>query len=298
MNFFKRLAVNPGSHVDLSKINPGDTMGWSKHDAQKQTAKNQERIEELQELLYAEHGRNFLLVLQGMDTAGKDGTIKAIAGAMNPQGVRIASFKKPTPQELSHHFLWRIEKQMPAKGAKGEVVFFNRSQYEDVLVVRVHNLVPEAEWSQRYDEINAFEAKHTANGTHILKFFLHISPEEQLERLKARLDDPTKHWKASENDFAERKYWAKYQKAYEAALSKCSTTDAPWIIVPADHKWFRDLVISEITVRYLEGLHMQFPDNAATIEKSRIALAEEEERARQAKQRAKKKPQTAFKNAR
>ncbi len=286
MNFLKKLAVIPGSKVDLSRIDPDETFGWDKEEARKQTAKNLDRIAALQDLLYAERQHNLLMVVQAMDTGGKDGTIKAIGGAMNPQGLRVANFKKPTAEELSHDFLWRIEKKMPGMVAeeKGEVVFFNRSHYEDVLIVRVHDSVPKTVWEKRYAQINDFEKKHADNGTHILKFFLHISKDEQLKRLKTRIETPEKNWKVGAADFAERQFWDHYQKAYEDALSKCSTAEAPWIVVPANHKWFRNLVISEITVRHLEGLQMQYPDNAATVEKARAeCLAEENARSGQAK---------------
>lgn len=277
MNFLDQLTVQPGSNVDLSQIDPNETFGVSRKKAEKQTQRNQERIAQLQEMLYAEHKQNVLIVLTGIDTSGKDGTIISIAGAMNPQGVRVASFKKPTPEELKHDFLWRVEKQMPGQteANKGEVVFFNRSHYEDVLVVRVHNIVPPDVWEKRYDQINNFEREHVAKGTHILKIFLHISKDEQLERLKDRMDDPEKRWKISAADFKERPFWEDYQRAFEAALSKCSTDEAPWVVVPANHKWFRDYAVSEIAVRYLEGLHMQYPDNVANIAEARKAYEAE-----------------------
>ena len=177
-------------------------------------------------------------------------------GAMNPQGCRVAAFKQPSALETAHDFLWRAHKAAPARG---EVVIFNRSHYEDVLVVRVHNLVPKAIWSQRYDEINDFEQNLAANGTQILKFFLHISKEAQLKRFKERLDDPSKQWKISEADYKERGFWDDYTAAYEETLSQCSTKHAPWFIIPADHKWFRNLAIARIVVEHLESLHMQYP---------------------------------------
>ena len=198
-----------------------------------------------------------------MDTAGKDGTINHVLGAMNPQGCRVAAFKQPTAMELAHDFLWRIH---PCAPAKGEVVIFNRSQYEDVLVVRVHNLVPQAVWSLRYDQINAFEKGLVEDNTHVLKFYLHISKQEQLSRFKARLDDPGKQWKISEADYTERKFWDGYTAAYKDALSRCSTKQAPWFIIPSDHKWFRNLAIARIVVEYLKGLDMKFPPPSVDIE--------------------------------
>lgn len=269
MNFFKECRVKPGSRVDLSKIDPGETFGWDKDSAKKQTEINLQRIAELQEVLYAEQKRGLILVLQAMDTGGKDGTIRVVGGAMNPAGVDVASFKKPTPEELAHHYLWRIEKEVPKKG---EVVIFNRSHYEDVGVVRVHNLISEEECKKRYVEINEFEEKlaqpsaEIPEGTHMLKFWLHISKDEQWERFRDRIEDPTKHWKFSENDLVERQYWDSYMKTFGNAIANCSTGKAPWFIIPADNKWMRDLIVSQITVDYMEGLNMKFPPPSANIE--------------------------------
>jgi PPK2 family polyphosphate:nucleotide phosphotransferase len=201
-----------------------------------------------------------------MDTGGKDGTINHFLGSMNPQGCRVVPFKQPTANELAHDFLWRIHKPAPAKG---EVVIFNRSQYEDVLVVRVHNLVPKVVWSRRYDEINAFEKELVLDNTHILKFYLHISKEEQLSRFKERLDDPTKQWKISEADYKERHFWDDYTTAYEDVLSRCSTEHAPWFVIPSNHKWFRNLAIARIVVEYLKGLDMKFPLPSVDLEQIR-----------------------------
>jgi PPK2 family polyphosphate:nucleotide phosphotransferase len=226
---------------------------------------------ELQELLYAEKKRSLLICLQAMDGGGKDGTVKHVCGAMNPAGTYVKSFKKPTKEELAHDFLWRIEKEAPQKA--GEVVIFNRSQYEDVGVVRVHDIVPESVWRPRYAKINEFEKKlgepseDIPEGTTVLKFWLHISRDEQWDRLMERVNRPEKHWKVSEADFKERPYWHEYMKAFSEAISECSTKDAPWIIVPADHKWMRDLIISQAVVEHLEGLHMKFP-------KPEISMAE------------------------
>lgn len=260
-----RFVVEPGSTVDLSE-NPSDDTGdfqGGKKEGRKAATALSGRLEKLQELLWAEHRRRILIVLQAMDTGGKDGVIRSVFEGVNPQGVRVASFKRPTEPELSHDYLWRVHRHTPADG---EMVIFNRSHYEDVLVVRVHDLVSEGRWSRRYDQINDFEQMLTDEGTTILKFFLHISKEEQKARLQARLDDPRKHWKFSHGDLAEREHWDEYQAAYADALSKTSTTGAPWIIVPADRKWFRDLVVSTVIVQTLEGLQMKLPESAETLD--------------------------------
>jgi len=214
----------------------------------------------LQERLYAEGvgggHRSLLLLLQGMDTSGKDGTVRKVVGAMNPAGVRITSFKKPTDEELSHDFLWRIDKALPAPG---DVGVFNRSQYEDVLVVRVHDLVPESEWSGRYDRINEFEHRVVDAGTHLVKVMLHISKAEQKERLAERLDDPTKFWKYNPGDLTERTFWDDYAAAYQDALSRCSTEAAPWYVVPGDRKWYRDWVVANLLVNAMRDLNPTYP---------------------------------------
>jgi PPK2 family polyphosphate:nucleotide phosphotransferase len=197
-----------------------------------------------------------LLLLQGTDTSGKDGTVRRVVGGLNPAGVRITSFKKPTSEELSHDFLWRIDKAMPTPG---EVVVFNRSQYEDVLVVRVHELVPESEWSTRYDRINEFERRAVDAGTHLIKVMLHISKDEQKQRLAERLEDPTKHWKYNAGDLQERAFWDDYQAAYQDALTRCSTDAAPWHVVPADRKWYRNWVVANLLVAALRDLNPQYP---------------------------------------
>ena len=218
-------------------------------------------MDELQFQLYAEQKRSLLICLQAPDAGGKDGVVRHVIGSMNPQGCRVVPFKQPTAEELAHDFLWRIEKQTPRQG---EVVIFNRSHYEDVIVVRVHDLVPKKVWSQRYEQINDFERRLVANGTHILKFFLHISKEEQLERFKDRLDDPARHWKISEADYSERKHWDDYETAYEDAISKCSTEAAPWFVIPSDHKWFRNLAISRIIVETMENMGIKIPSRPST----------------------------------
>jgi len=216
-------------------------------------------MEELQELLYAEHKHKVLIVLQAMDTGGKDGTIRRVFDGVNPQGVRVAGFRVPTPEELDHDFLWRVHTQVPGNG---EIVIFNRSHYEGVLVSRVHKLVPEKVWKARYQEINDFERSLYDEGTTILKFYLHIDKDEQKKRLQARLDDPTKRWKFSTHDLPERKFWSEYMKAYQDALEKTSTKWAPWYVVPANHNWFRDVIISTVIVRTLEELDMHYPPGA------------------------------------
>jgi PPK2 family polyphosphate:nucleotide phosphotransferase len=297
----KKYFVKPGVKADLRTLLTDAKNGWSKEEAKKRTAKNLERIAELQQVLFAEQKRGLLIILQAMDTGGKDGTVKTIGGAMNPAGVRVVSFKKPTQEELDNGFMWRIEKNAPKKG---EVVIFNRSQYEDVGVVRVHNLVPPAEWGKRFDIINDWERKisqpgpEIPEGTHILKFFLNISKEEQLERLKERLDNPDKHWKVNEGDFKERAFWNDYMTAYSDAISKCSTAEAPWIVVPADRKWMRDLVISQVVVEYLEGLNMKYPAAEADVEAIRKKyLAEEKAAAFNASSGKKKKDAAPQKKA-
>ena len=251
--------VKPGTKVDLSKWDPNDTGEFKggKEKGLAEIEKLNAKLEELQEILYAEGKHKILIVLQAMDTGGKDGVIRRVFDGVNPQGVRVAAFKVPTEEELAHDFLWRIHKVTPGKG---EMVIFNRSHYEDVLVVRVHNIVPPEVWKKRYDAINDFERQLAENGTTILKFYLHIDLDEQKERLQARLDDPTKIWKFRLGDLEERKLWSDYMKAYEDALSKTSTEHAPWYIVPANRKWYRDLVISSVLVETLQKLDMNYTE--------------------------------------
>jgi PPK2 family polyphosphate:nucleotide phosphotransferase len=242
--------VEEGSKVSLKDYDPGYTGKQIDHEeAKKDLQKLNEELSELQEALAAAQHQSLLMILQGMDTSGKDGTIRHVFSGVNPQGCEVHSFKQPTPEELGHDFLWRVHKAAPAKGVMG---IFNRSQYEDVLVVRVHNLVPEEVWSRRYKEINAFEKLLANNGTIVLKFFLHISYEEQERRLIAREQEKDKAWKLSASDWSERKYWNDYQRAYEDVLSKCSTDEAPWYIVPADHKWFRNLAVAHTLVQTMQ----------------------------------------------
>jgi len=253
-----RYRVKPGSKVNLSKwdsSDKGDFEGGKEEGKALLPGLNSE-LESLQELLYAEGKHKVLIVIQAMDTGGKDGTIRHVFDGVNPQGVKVASFKVPTPEEAAHDYLWRVHKQMPGKG---EITIFNRSHYEDVLVVRVHNLVPPEVWGRRYEHIAAFEKLLADEGTTILKFFLHIDLDEQKERLQARLDEPEKRWKFSAGDLKERKLWGEYTAAYEAALSKTSKAYAPWYIVPANRKWYRNLVISQVIIDTLRKLDMHFP---------------------------------------
>jgi PPK2 family polyphosphate:nucleotide phosphotransferase len=264
MKYVKRFMVGAGSKVNLKAIDPGFKDHHEGHkEAADEIARDQKKLRELQELLYADGRCSLLICLQGMDTAGKDGTIGHILGAMNPQGCRVEAFRQPSAEEQSHDFLWRAHKVTPAKG---RVAIFNRSHYEDVLVVRVHNLVPQTVWSRRYDEINAFEKELVDSSTHILKFFLHISKEEQLSRFEERLDDPAKRWKISESDYKERARWDDYMAAYEDVLSRCSTASAPWFVIPSDHKWFRNLAIARIVVEHLEALDMKLPKPSVDLE--------------------------------
>jgi PPK2 family polyphosphate:nucleotide phosphotransferase len=256
----KQFLVKPDTKVKLSKCDPNDTGDFKdgKKEGLAQLEKLNGKLDTLQELLFAEHKHKLLVVLQAMDTGGKDGTIRGVFRGVNPAGVRVAGFNVPTPEELNHDYLWRIHKEVPGKG---EVVIFNRSHYEDVLVVRVHNIVPPEVWGQRFDQINEFERNLVENGTTILKFYLHIDLDEQKQRLQARLDDPAKHWKFRLGDLDERKLWPDYMQAYEDVLSKTSTKYAPWYIVPANRKWFRDLLISSVLADTLEGLKMKFPES-------------------------------------
>jgi PPK2 family polyphosphate:nucleotide phosphotransferase len=248
----ERYRVLPGSRVELSEWDPEDQQLYngSKEKGKKALLPLNQRLETLQELLYAENKHRLLVVLQGADTAGKDGTIRHVFEGVNPQGVKVASFKVPTPVELAHDYLWRVHQQMPGRG---EIVIFNRSHYEDVLVVRVHNLVAGEVWQRRYEQINAFEAMLADEGTTILK-------EEHKKRLQDRLTDREKQWKFSRGDLAERQHWDRYTEAYEVMLSKTSTVQAPWYIVPANRKWYRNLVVSQVILAALERLEMRYPE--------------------------------------
>jgi PPK2 family polyphosphate:nucleotide phosphotransferase len=261
----ERFLVQPGTRVDLSDHDPDFTAGFKKKkEARKALRRNIRELADLQYVLWAEDRHALLIVLQGLDASGKDGTIRHVMSGVNPQGCTVTGFKVPSAEEADHDFLWRIHKAVPGKG---EIGIFNRSHYEDVLVVRVHSLVPEAVWSQRYEQINAFEGILADNGVTILKFFLHISKAEQAERFQARIDDPRKHWKVNPRDLDERKLWDDYMTAYEDALSRCSTASAPWFVIPANRKWFRNLAISEILVETLDLLDMKLPEPVCDVSK-------------------------------
>jgi PPK2 family polyphosphate:nucleotide phosphotransferase len=266
MDFRDRFRVAPGSKVELRSIDAGYTGKQSEKEAGDEIAEYTERLRRLQGVLYAENRRSVLIVLQAMDAGGKDGTIGHVFASVNPQGAYVHAFKQPTPEEAAHDFLWRAHAAAPARRL---LAIFNRSHYEDVLIVRVHQLVPQNVWSKRYDRINEFEKNLAENATHILKFYLHITPDEQLRRFQARLDDPHKQWKISEEDYKERAYWDQYVAAYEDALARCSTDDAPWFIIPANHKWFRNLAVSRIVVETLEELGMKYPPPSVDLERIR-----------------------------
>lgn len=261
----KMYRVKPGQRVDLSQIDPNDHHAFTggKEAARAKIEALTNELSRLQELLYAEHKHRVLIVLQGMDTAGKDGTIRHVFSGVNPQGVRVANFKQPTPEELAHDFLWRVHKQTPGAG---EIVIFNRSHYEDVLIVRVHGWISLAECRRRYEDINAFERLLVNEGTTILKFYLHIGKDEQKRRLQERLVDKEKQWKFNPGDLKERARWDDYMRAYEDALTATSTEFAPWYIIPANHKWYRNLLVSQILVECLKDLKMEYPKPAPGLE--------------------------------
>lgn len=264
----QRLRVKPGTEVRLGEIDPAGTHGFEKgKQLDAALEKNIARLDELQYLMYAEHRRALLVVLQGMDAAGKDGTIRHVMTGLNPQGCRVTPFKTPTPDELAHDFLWRVHAVAPRRG---DVAIFNRSHYEDVVAVRVHALVPPAVWKRRIDQINDFERDLAENGVVIVKLFLHISKEEQKDRLERRIQDPKRQWKISLSDFEERKRWKDYLRAYEDAITKCNSKTAPWYVVPADKKWFRNLAVSQILVETLEALDMHFPK--PTVDLTRVTV--------------------------
>ena len=250
------LRVEPGSKVDIERLDAGDTLGWKRPDAEKRTEKNVGRLADVQDRLWAEARHKVLIVLQGIDASGKDGSIKKVMTAFNPQGCYVASFKVPTPEEAAHDFLWRIEKKVPGKG---EIAIFNRSHYEEVLVVRVHELVPKDVWQRRYRLIRHYEEMLVETGTTIIKLFLHIDRDEQRERFQERYDNPRKRWKFSMGDLDERKHWDEYMRAYGDALEETSTADSPWYVVPANRNWMRDLAISSIVADTLDDLKPEYP---------------------------------------
>ena len=267
-NLLETCRVEPRSLVQLGKIDPSFHGHYDSHEAAlTQTLFQIHRLDQLQNLMFAERKHSLLIVLQGLDACGKDGLVRHIVNGLNPAGCRVVAFKQPTPEDLRHDFLWRVHPHVPARG---EVVIFNRSHYEDVLVARVHRLVPVRVWSKRYDLINDLEKLLVVeNGTTILKFFLHISKEEQLARFKRRLDDPSRRCKISESDYREREYWQDYIEAFEDMLHKTSTWSAPWFVIPANHKWFRDLAVSQIIMRTLEDLDLELPETAVDIARIR-----------------------------
>ena len=258
----KDYRTDSSRRVKLAKFDAADTGPFSADDEGKEQAKDllkkqKKKLRELQNVLYADSGRSLLVVLQALDAGGKDGTIRKVTTGINPQGVDVTSFKAPTPEELAHDFLWRIHKAAPKKGIIG---IFNRSHYEDVLVVRVRDIAPKKAWSKRFEMINNFEELLVASGTSIVKIYLNISKDEQKERFQARLDNPDKHWKFNPGDLADRALWDDYQKAFEDVFSKCSTKDAPWYIVPANNKWYRNVVVAQAMIEALEAMKLSYPD--------------------------------------
>ena len=256
------LRVKPGRRTRLAKLDPAATYGWDKETSAPELERQLTRLADLQDRFWAEAKRAVLVVLQGIDAAGKDGTINKVMEAFNPQGCPVTSFKVPSAEELAHDYLWRVHKAVPRKG---EIGIFNRSHYEDVLVVRVHDLVPRAVWSKRYEQINAFEQHLVDNGTTIVKFFLSIDREEQRERFQARYDDPTKRWKFSMGDLEERERWDDYQAAFDDALTKTSTAAAPWYVIPANRKWFRNLAVATILADTMSALKPAYPPVAEDV---------------------------------
>jgi PPK2 family polyphosphate:nucleotide phosphotransferase len=262
-----QLMVKPGSDVNLAKIDPDGTFGRDKGASETDLQDGLDRLADLQERIYAESKHRILIVLQGIDASGKDGTVTLVMTGFNPAGVSVVSFKVPSEVERAHDYLWRVHPHCPGNG---EISIFNRSHYEEVLVVRVHSFVPEPVWRRRYDQINAFERMLIEEGTTILKFFLHISPDEQLQRMQDRIDDPTKRWKFKAADLEERKLWDDYMAAYRDALSKCSTKQAPWYVIPANKKWFRNLAVAEIIADALEDLDPKYPPGEPGIDKLKL----------------------------
>lgn len=254
---YARYRVRPEQPIVLAAIDPNTSEGYkNKKDAEDELEHQRQRLQNLQERFYAEHQRSLLIVLQAMDTGGKDGTIKHVFGGLNPQGCQVWSFKKPSDEESSHDFLWRYHQRTPQRGM---ISIFNRSHYEDVLIVRVKQLVPQEVWQERYQLINEFEHMLTLNNIRVIKFFLHISKDEQKRRLESRLKDPNKHWKFSSNDIKERQFWDDYQAAFEDAINNCSTAYAPWYVVPANKKWYRNLVVARTIADTLESMNPQYP---------------------------------------
>jgi PPK2 family polyphosphate:nucleotide phosphotransferase len=274
MSYATEFRINPGAGVDLDAFDTDfKPEGLSRDEGEEKFRELTGDLRDLQHLMYAENKRSLLIVLQGRDAAGKDGTIRHVFGPMNPQGTRVTSFKVPSKEELAHDFLWRCHNAAPKRGTVG---IFNRSHYEDVLVVRVHEMVGKEVWSKRFDHINDFERLLSDEGTVILKLFLHIDREEQLERFKKRIDNPKKNWKISESDYTERPHWDDYTEAFEDALSKCSTDVAPWFVIPANRKWARNLLIADIVAERLRSLEMRFPEPEVDMDEIRRKYHEAE----------------------
>jgi len=261
------LIVKPGGRRRLEDDDARESFGWEKHEALLAFEENRKQLADLQYKLYADGRHALLVVLQATDGGGKDSTVRDVFTSMNPQGCVVTSFKAPTSDELKHDYLWRVHQNVPARGMVG---VFNRSHYEDVLVVRVENLVPEEVWKRRYAHLNDFERMLTDCNVHVIKLFLQISKAEQKQRFQERLSDPSKFWKFNEDDLAKRKHWAAYQEAFEAMLARCSTEHAPWYVIPSDRKWFRNLAVSEILVSALRGLPLKFPEPTVDPAKVRI----------------------------
>ena len=263
-----KFQIQPGSKLRLSKIDAAYHGDFESHEqAQPEIDRLLGKLRELQEKLYASKNASLLIVLQGLDAAGKDGVVRHVLSGLNPEGTKVAAFKQPTAEEAAHDFLWRAHPHAPAKG---EIAIFNRSHYEDVLVVRVHSLAPKAAWKSRYRHIRNFEdLLSEQNHTAIVKIFLHISQEEQLARFKVRLDEPDHEWKISASDYSERELWDAYTEAFEDAIEKTTTDSAPWFVIPADHKWFRDLAVAQILVETLESLCVAPPEPEVKIDEIR-----------------------------
>ncbi len=264
MNQLSEFLINPGTKINLKKTSTDYNGNLQKEQSKIDLDELHLKMSKLQYKLHAEKKQALLIILQAMDAGGKDGTIRDVMHGFNPQGCKVTSFRAPQGEEIDHDFLWRVHKKIPAKG---EIGIFNRSHYGDVLVVRIHNLVPKKIWSKRYDHVNDFEKMLSDEGIKILKFYLHISKEEQQKRLEQRIVNPTKHWKIDEADFAERKFWDKYMKAYEDVLEKCSTPWAPWYVIPSDKKWYRNLIVAKIITKTMEEMKLQFPKSKMGIDK-------------------------------
>jgi PPK2 family polyphosphate:nucleotide phosphotransferase len=279
MDYRKQMIVKPGQKLRLKDVDPTFKGRYETHEAAaQQLERYRQKLRQQQALLYAEKKHSVLIVLQALDAGGKDGAVNHVFTAFSPQGTSVVSFKQPTPIELDHDFLWRVHPHAPPRGW---VAIFNRSHYEDVLIARVHKLVDKPTWTARYDRIRSFESGLRESGTTIVKFFLHISKEEQLARFAQRLDDPARNWKISESDYTERALWDDYIEAFEDALAATSTRDAPWYVIPANHKWFRNLAVSRIVADTMEELGMTFPKSTvdlAGIRRKYHAAADEERR--------------------